>query len=442
METKTSRKRDCFEIHGMYFDDDGIVFGECEEVIQIESFRGARNIKELPAYALELHEDPDMRQRLVSNGRKFLAFRGSHHRQYQGHMFVPKDDELIQVHADGRVMVDAASFRRISPNYPRFQDRRPVKLRPYYTVLETVDRITGNCVNPDEMEEEDLARCSPTVLGFCLDNKYWGEFALDLVEDITFSTGLFDMLEISEDKKQVVRSLTESCVLEAKRTSEDDIIVGKGQGVIVLLHGPPGVGKTLTAEAIAEDLQCLLYSISSGELRSDAESLEHQLGDIFDTAAAWNAILLLDEADVYLKRRDGLYLERNRLVATFLRTLEYYRGIFFLTTNLVEEFDEAVLNRVHLKLPYDDLKAPARRRILDRFLKAARADIQEADLETFAEIPLDGRKIKNVVKIARSVASSKGIQLSATYVRMTLRTNGYNVPAQGSAKFDASLYEN
>lgn len=175
VETKTSRKRDCFEIRGKYFDDDGIYFGECEEVIQIEIFRGARSIKELPAYPLELHEDPNMRQRLVSNGRKFLALRGIHHRQYLGHMFVPKDDELIQVHVDGRVMIDAASFRRINPNYPRFQDRRPVKLGAYYTVLETVDRITGNCVNPDEMEEEDLARCSPTVLGFCLDNKYWGK---------------------------------------------------------------------------------------------------------------------------------------------------------------------------------------------------------------------------------------------------------------------------
>lgn len=75
------------------------------------------------------------------------------------------------------------------------------------------------------------------------------------------------------------------------------------------------VGKTLTTEAIAEDLQLLFYSVRtrsssrsketsshfriSRELRSDAKSLEHQLGDIFDTAAAWSTILLLEEAEVY-----------------------------------------------------------------------------------------------------------------------------------------------
>jgi hypothetical protein len=55
-------------------------------------------------------------------------------------------------------------------------------------------------------------------------------------------------------------------------------------------------------------------------------------------------VLLLDEADVYLQRQDGLQLEHNRLVATFLRMLEYYPSIFFLTTNMLQDFDAAILN--------------------------------------------------------------------------------------------------
>ncbi|RHZ48759.1 uncharacterized protein CDV56_106140 [Aspergillus thermomutatus] len=407
VETKTYRKQDCFEIHGQYFDDDGVLFGECEEVIQIEVFRGARRIESLPAYPLKLHADQNVWSRLVSNGRKFIALRGSHHRQYRGQMFVPVKEDLL------KIVLESTSF----------------------------DRIRGNGIDPHKMKEEDLVRCSPTVLGFCLNKKFWGEFAVDTVEEIKFSTSLFDMLEIPEDKKRVVKFLAESRVTEAKRTNEDDIIAGKGQGVIMLLHGPPGVGKTLTAEAIAEDLQCPLYSISSGQLSSDAETLESQLGDIFDAAAAWKAILLLDEADVYLQRRNGLQLERNRLVATFLRTLEYYGGIFFLTTNLIEEFDEAVLDRVHLKLRYGNLNWPARRKIFDHFLKGAKADIEETDLRTFAEISLDGRQIKNIVKVARNVSSGEGVQLSAAHVRMALRANGYSIPAQRSLEFDHSLYE-
>lgn len=159
METQTSRKRDCFEIHSLYFDDDGMLFGECEEVIQIKAFRGARRIKTLPAYPLKLHADPTMRPRLVLNGCKFLAFRGSHHhRQSRGQMFVPKEDKLLKVHVDSRVMIDASSFRKINPNYSKFKDIRPVRLDAFFSILERVDRITGNCVNPDEIEEENLAK--------------------------------------------------------------------------------------------------------------------------------------------------------------------------------------------------------------------------------------------------------------------------------------------
>lgn len=59
-----------------------------------------------------------------------------------------------------------------------------------------------------------------------------------------------------------------------------DVIAGKGEGSIFLLHGPPGVGKTLTAEAIAELLHKPLYTVSMGELGTNPESLESNLQDI------------------------------------------------------------------------------------------------------------------------------------------------------------------
>lgn len=121
--------------------------------------------------------------------------------------------------------------------------------------------------------------------------------------------------------------------------------------------------------------------------------MEIQLGRIFDAAATWKAVLLLDEADVYLQRRDSLQLQRNRLVATFLRTLEYYGGIFFLTTNLLHDFDEAILDRIQLKLRYDDLDPLARRSIFNHHFQEANADIEEKDLSTFAEIKLNGRQV-------------------------------------------------
>lgn len=61
--------------------------------------------------------------------------------------------------------------------------------------------------------------------------------------------------------------------------------------------------------------------------------MEQNLNENFQLAQAWDAIVLLDEADIFLTRRNKTDLERNALVSVFLRTLEYYTGILFLTTN-------------------------------------------------------------------------------------------------------------
>jgi AAA+ superfamily predicted ATPase len=106
--------------------------------------------------------------------------------------------------------------------------------------------------------------------------------------------------------------------------------------VTAVLHGPPGTGKTLTAEGISEMLKCPLYMASAGELGTDSRYLEHELQKILDICHAWGAILLLDEADVFLEKRNMQDIHRNALVSIFLRQLEYFQGILFLTTNRVE----------------------------------------------------------------------------------------------------------
>lgn len=103
-----------------------------------------------------------------------------------------------------------------------------------------------------------------------------------------------------------------------------------------VLHGPPGTGKTLTAEGISELLKCPLYMASAGELGTDSRYLESELQKILDICHAWGAILLLDEADVFLEKRNIHDIHRNALVSIFLRQLEYFQGILFLTTNRVE----------------------------------------------------------------------------------------------------------
>lgn len=101
-----------------------------------------------------------------------------------------------------------------------------------------------------------------------------------------------------------------------KAASIDDLIAGKGAGLVTLLHGPPGTGKTLTAECVAESFGKPLYHVTCGEIGTCADEFEDRLEEIFDDAVTWGAILVLDEADVFLQERDYENLERNALVSS------------------------------------------------------------------------------------------------------------------------------
>ena len=96
---------------------------------------------------------------------------------------------------------------------------------------------------------------------------------------------------------------------------DQDFVRGKGTGLVILLHGVPGVGKTTTAEAVALDNRKPLFALTSGDLGSTSRDVEVALRDTFRLAAMWDCVLLLDEADLFLAKRDVGDLVRNSLVS-------------------------------------------------------------------------------------------------------------------------------
>lgn len=109
-------------------------------------------------------------------------------------------------------------------------------------------------------------------------------------------------------------------------------------------------------------------------------------------------MLLIDEADVFLQRRAELTLDRNRLVAVFLRKLEDFDGILILTTNLVDHFDSAILDRVHLRVQYHPLDRAARKEVLTGFLTSLRgrdglSNFGTDYLDRFACMNVNGRQV-------------------------------------------------
>lgn len=128
------------------------------------------------------------------------------------------------------------------------------------------------------------------------------------------------------------------------------IVKGKGRGLIILLHGVPGVGKTSTAETIADATGRPLLSVTCGDIGENAAEIEKNLEQIFTNSHRWGCVLLLDEAEVFLAKRNLEDLKRNAMVSVFLRVLEYYSGILFLTTNRVGTIDEAFKSRIQISL--------------------------------------------------------------------------------------------
>lgn len=314
-------------------------------------------------------------------------------------------------------------------------------------------------LNPEKMTEEDLFLCSPTVLGFSFSDKLWVELSVSHISDIEWDTGAFDSLVLPEAQKRIVRALVESHSKQSSKKGSgfDDFIKGKGKGLVAVLHGRPGVGKTLTAEGISEFLKKPLYCVGAGELGTDARTLELQLGKILDVAHVWGAVLLLDEADVFLERRSVHDLHRNALVSIFLRLLEYFQGILFLTTNRVETFDEAFQSRIHIALRYSDLDRKAKKQIWNSFLNivakdeasedsdnAADAPLREVvtkdELENLARRELNGRQIKNVVRTAQALAHNKGQKLGMDHLREVLDvTEGFERDLKGTGQLEGMM---
>ena len=131
---------------------------------------------------------------------------------------------------------------------------------------------------------------------------------------------------------------------------------GKGEGLIILLHGGPGTGKTLTAESVAEFAKRPLYRVTCGDIGTDPQGVEEYLKSVLYIGSTWGCVVLLDEADVFLEERTKMDMQRNALVSVFLRVLEYYDGILILTTNRIGTFDEAFKSRIQLALHYPPLK--------------------------------------------------------------------------------------
>ena len=119
---------------------------------------------------------------------------------------------------------------------------------------------------------------------------------MELVQEINWNDEAFRNLVLPSGRKMLLQSLVEA---HSADLGFDDFVQGKGHGLVINLYGPPGVGKTLSAEATSEHVRRPLYVVGSGDLGTDATGLDANLSRIFDIATGWKAIVLIDEVRIF-----------------------------------------------------------------------------------------------------------------------------------------------
>ncbi|CAG8626601.1 2675_t:CDS:10 [Dentiscutata erythropus] len=388
-----------FIITGEIIDSNGHDFVNSVKTWYIDHFVGVLNIDKLPVVPLQ--KECAIRDELVKRGKKFeMLATGSHYLRYSGKFFRQSWFGPTYYKGDGRMMIDASTFGLINPNYDMgLANYNPANYNYNYNLPKQSNK--GEDSSKRKIKEEELYMCSPTFFGFSFIAKKWGQFYVDQVDEIKFDDDAFNNLIMDTDRKDIIMSLVKS-----ELSGGLDLISGKGGGCIFLLHGPPG--------AISEYLHRPLYAVSVGELGVTPKELEDKLSEILEVASVWNAVILIDEVDIFLEQRSKSDVNRNALVGIFLRLLEYHQGILFLTTNL-ESFDKAFYSRISIILKYDDLDELARAQVWRTFLdRADGKDKSQVDIDKLKQRQINGREIKTAVRMAKALATKSDLEAVIT----------------------------
>ncbi|KAL8980795.1 MAG: hypothetical protein Q9205_004224 [Flavoplaca limonia] len=382
-----------FVIECMGIDFDGANFGPIHERVEIGEFEGWKTIVELEAHPIDFVNDAQsLKNSLIARGHRFAQLRGFQHKKHSGLSLTDPEEEI-----DSEVIVDLTMAYR-QPDYlgwkPQlgieefkrsdyrelYENGCPSKeictpwhnricddtvldnyLSEVFITSETNGVLGQSSYDSQPLSEDQLILLPYRVHAFSLRSRKWVPLNIENLADVQddknpeITASAFNDLVIREDYKTTVKALVMSHTLGRGDRHQVDLVRGKGKGLIILLHGVPGVGKTSTAECVAAYTRSPLFPITCGDIGQTAVDVEANLDKIFLQARKWGCVLLLDEADVFLAKRERDSIERNALVTVFLRALEYYSGILFLTTNRIGAFDEAFISRIHMSLYFPDL---------------------------------------------------------------------------------------
>jgi hypothetical protein len=382
------------------------------------------NIAEILAAKGFLKETPELLVAYDLSAERYFAWRPGYGSQFagQGMGFIAEDPTATHRDTDwsrkDQVVLSASGGAARMVNDEGILPPRAVGLESPGDILAPYLRRASKSSDFDYEEEVKAldARMPPQLFKQLPVHAYLFLFHLELhqhlwvhVDDVqpyVYQPELKDKLVLPPEQTELIDILTaEMDVLQ------EDVVAGKSGGTTVLCAGPPGVGKTLTAEVYAEVTSRPLYRVHSGQLGLSVSAMEAALKEALTRAQRWGAVMLIDEADVYIKKRSD-DITANAVVGVFLRVLEYFDGLLFLTTNRIDDIDEAIVSRCIALIRYHAPDVAARERIWGVMAAQFGLDLSAAMLKDLAVTypQASGRDIKGLTKLVAKFCQHKTLE--------------------------------
>ncbi|RSM07893.1 hypothetical protein CDV31_008385 [Fusarium ambrosium] len=420
---------------------------------KVDRFAGEKKIVDLPAFPCEyLHfsEDiesesiPAIKEHLVNRGKKWYNLR----REVRPYHFDGFTTTFPRKSFNDLAIVDTRPF----PRHP--EDRKmlidsiahpssPFKICSCDKCEERIYRhavkpkfVGYSNINPQNVEtltEHQYFLCDSIVEAFLFKAKTWRYLHVDGFQEASFDGPLFDDLVLKDSSKAYIQDLAKPYIRGIQENKPQKQLRSglgqihkpskqkqpwlpsgptiKGDGLTILLYGQPGVGKSYTAECIAQYTRRPLLSLDTSDLGPRPDRRDESIVRWFKLAEKWGAVLLIDEAEILLD------FGRNELVAGFLRASSYFKGILILTIR-IRAFEPVLMPYVNAQIIYPHFNDEDRTRLWGNFFRKLEADA-DANMTVTEEVKeyikseevqaleWSGREIQSAFQVAVKLAEAK-----------------------------------
>ncbi|KAI4595628.1 hypothetical protein KJ359_006617 [Pestalotiopsis sp. 9143b] len=361
--------------------------GPVQTIVYINSFEGECEATSLSVYPRQYHDrnDEDARKgRLEARGRQMRDI------IWNGHKLLYHEGELVKkpvskvivgavnVHGveypESGWMFDSIKTPSQPPSIPETDIRKPLQYQ-----------LQPKTHGVEYLTQDLLFMLCPVHIAFVLSTETWVLVNVENTREIQ-EVEIPPEPILDQSSREIIDALAGYQLKEEKPWSAD-FIRDEGEGVVIMLH----------------------------EIGIKEEQIQAQLKKWLALAELWQAILLIDECDAFLERREAFDIARNGVVAAFLRNIEYFSGLLFLTTNRVGYIDEAFLSRVHEIIHFHPLGEASRKVLWKSLLDKVHRDrpdkiqihmeaITYLEPEEMLQIDWNGREIRNAMQTAIALA--------------------------------------